>query len=113
VENGTSALSILRENIEALELGGVIVGSTVQDFLKRSSDTFDLVFMDPPWWMSSDDMSADLTVLDRLVVPKAEIVVSRHHTDNTPTIPKKWRVATDKRYGDTRILRYEKETRDE
>jgi hypothetical protein len=36
--------------------------------------------------------------------------VSRRHTDRSPTFPENWRVATEKRYGDTKIIRYEKET---
>lgn len=112
VENGRKALTALHKNIETVGLGGVVVSSTVQGFLRRSEARFDLVFMDPPWAMSTDDMNADLVDLDRLLAPKAEVVVSRRHSDDPPVIRKNWRVATDKRYGDTRIFRYEKETED-
>jgi hypothetical protein len=43
-----------------------------------------------------------------LLLPDAEVVVSRRNTDRIPVGPENWRVATDKRYGDTRIIRYEK-----
>jgi hypothetical protein len=33
--------------------------------------------------------------------------VSRRHSDRVPDPPETWRVATEKRYGDTRIIRYE------
>ena len=112
VESGRKALTALDKNISAVGLGGVIINSTVQKFLKGSAGPFDLVFMDPPCDMSFEGMSADLADLDPLLGQKAEIIVSRRHGDDPPEIPKNWRVATDKRYGDTRIFRYKKETED-
>jgi 16S rRNA G966 N2-methylase RsmD len=108
VENGRKALIALRSNIESVALGGRVVDTTVRSFLTRCDDRFHLVFMDPPWDQDTGIMERDLTTLDRCLLPGAEVVVSRRHTDRIPDVPENWRVATDKRYGDTRILRYEK-----
>ncbi len=108
VESGRKALIALRSNIESVALGGSVVDATVQSFLTRSDDRFHLVFMDPPWDQDTGIMERDLMSLDRFLLPSAEVVVSRRHTDRIPDVPENWRVATDKRYGDTRILRYEK-----
>ncbi|HSJ82449.1 MAG TPA: 16S rRNA (guanine(966)-N(2))-methyltransferase RsmD [Acidimicrobiia bacterium] len=109
VEQGQHALEALRANIESTSLGGTVVTSSVQDFLERSSASFDLVFIDPPWDMASADLGSDLAELDRLVAPDGEVILSRRHGDETPVSPSRWQVATDRRYGDTRILRYVKE----
>jgi len=109
VEQGRQALEALRANIESTSLGGTVVSSSVQDFLERSGASFDLVFIDPPWDMASADLGSDLAKLDRLVAPEGEVVLSRRHGDETPASPAVWQVATDRRYGDTRILRYVKE----
>jgi 16S rRNA (guanine966-N2)-methyltransferase len=108
VENGRKALLTLRENIATVGLGGTVVSTSVQAYLNRSEARFHLVFMDPPWPQETSQMEADLESLDPLLAPNAEVVVSRRHTDQVPAIPETWRVATEKRYGDTRILRYEK-----
>ena len=108
VENGRKALIALRSNIASVALGGSVVDATVQSFLNRSDDRFHIVFMDPPWDQDTGIMERDLTTLDRFLLPNAEVVVSRRHTDRIPDVPENWRVATNKRYGDTRILRYEK-----
>jgi 16S rRNA (guanine966-N2)-methyltransferase len=108
VENGREALAALRANISTLELGGTVVSGSVEEFLSRSSDQFHLIFMDPPWPQETEIMEDDLASLDKLLLPNGEVVVSRRHTDRVPETPETWRVATDKRYGDTRILRYEK-----
>ena len=110
VENGTRALEALRSNIAVVALGGTIVSSTVQDFLNRADGEFDLVFMDPPWPHPSTSMEGEFELLDRLLAPGAEVIVSRRQGDDPPVIPLTWVVATDRRYGDTRIFRYEKES---
>jgi 16S rRNA (guanine966-N2)-methyltransferase len=112
VESGRKALLALKQNIESLGLGGSVVAAPVRAFLERCEDRFDLVFIDPPWPMSSDDLEEDFRVLDRLLTPGGELVASRRHTDRAPRPPETWRVAADKRYGDTRIFRYEKVTED-
>jgi 16S rRNA (guanine966-N2)-methyltransferase len=108
VENGRKALAALHHNVSAIGLGGTVVESTVQSYLDRANHRFHLVFMDPPWDQPTDQMEEDLAKLDRLVLPNGEVVVSRRHTDRVPDQPETWRVATNKRYGDTRIVRYEK-----
>lgn len=112
VESGRKALAALRANVDSLGLGGTVVGSTVQDFLRRSDERFDLVFIDPPWPMGSAQLAVDLADLDRLVGVQAEIITSRRQGDDLPESPKNWSVATDRRYGDTRIVRYEKQAGD-
>jgi len=109
VEQGHRALDALRVNVESVSLGGSVVTSSVRDFLERSGASYDLVFVDPPWDMPSAELGSDLAALDRLVAADGEVVLSRRHGDEPPPYPPGWRVATDRRYGDTRILRYVKE----
>jgi 16S rRNA (guanine966-N2)-methyltransferase len=113
VENGRKALAALRQNVKSIGLGGTVIEGTVQSYLGRANHRFHLVFMDPPWDQPTTQMEDDLASLDRLLLPNAEVVVSRRHTDRVPQAPETWRVATDKRYGDTRIVRYEKVERDD
>jgi 16S rRNA (guanine966-N2)-methyltransferase len=110
VENGAKALIALRRNIETVGLGGTVVSSSVSDYLSRAAGSYDLVFMDPPWTQPTEVMSADLGRLDPVLASSAEVVVSRRHSDEEPQIPVTWGVATDRRYGDTRIFRYAKES---
>jgi len=113
VESGNRALEALRKNIGGVGLGGTLVTSNVSEFLKRSNGEYDLVFIDPPWDMASSVVATDLAALDRLLGTRAEVLLSRRHTDTLPEAPPNWSVATDRRYGDTRIVRYEKEAETE
>lgn len=109
VENGNKAIAALKQNLDSLSLGGSIVRSSVRRFLESTPLRFDLVFIDPPWPMPSEDLEQDFALLDLVLNPLGLVVASRRHSDRVPSGPESWRVAADKRYGDTRILRYEKE----
>ena len=113
VEKGRKALDALRSNIESLGLGGIVVAGTVRDFLEATDRRFHLAFIDPPWPMSTAELEADFRMLDRVLLPRGEVVASRRHSDRVPQPPENWQVAAEKRYGDTRILRYEKEVTQE
>jgi 16S rRNA G966 N2-methylase RsmD len=71
-------------------------------------EQFDLVFIDPPWDLATTVLDLQLAILDDSVGEGGSVLLSRRAGDVEPRPPETWRVATDKRYGDTRILRYEK-----
>jgi 16S rRNA (guanine966-N2)-methyltransferase len=108
VERGRKALAALRRNVDDVALGGEVRAESVESFLGRATGQFDLVFIDPPWDLPSATLGSQLEALDGMVVAGGMVVVSRRAGDELPQPPETWRVATDKRYGDTRILRYEK-----
>ncbi len=108
VESGRRALEALRSNVRQLDLGGSVIGEKVESYLARANHRFHLAFVDPPWPLPSEDLEDVLADLDRLLLVGAVVVVSRRHGDPVPRPPENWRVAAEKRYGDTRIIRYEK-----
>lgn len=111
VEKGRQAIEALRHNLDLVGLGGTIVAQDVGAFLSAPGDrTYHLVFIDPPWDLGSDAVSEQLADIDAVLEPEGEVVVSRRHDDFALDPPSQWRVATDRRYGDTRIYRYAKES---
>ena len=108
VEKGRKAQAALRRNIDAVGLGGTVVAEPVERFLGRGDKQFDVLFIDPPWDLPTTVLDRQLALLDASVVEGGTVLLSRRAGDVVPRPPETWRVATDKRYGDTRILRYEK-----
>jgi 16S rRNA (guanine966-N2)-methyltransferase len=113
VENGTAAIRALSDNIQTLGIGGELRRGTVGQFLQANTNMFDLAFIDPPWPMATDEMERDFSLLDRSLRVGGLVLASRRHTDRVPDVRENWRVAAEKRYGDTRILKYRKETEEE
>lgn len=113
VEKGRVAIEALRSNIEAVGLGGTIIASDVEAFLREPGrSSYDLAFIDPPWSLPTDTVERQLAALDNVMRDGGEVVVSRREGDRGPSVPLRWRVVTDRRYGDARIYRYRKETAD-
>jgi 16S rRNA (guanine966-N2)-methyltransferase len=108
VESGRKALDALKTNVKMVGLGGDVVDMKVHDYLESSRGPFHLVFVDPPWDMDAASLEEDLEKVDRVLAPRGEVVVSRRHDDRPPRPPVAWRVIAEKRYGDTRVYRYEK-----
>jgi 16S rRNA (guanine966-N2)-methyltransferase len=109
VERGKAALDALRANIATVDLGGTMVATEVGSFLRApGTRTFHLVFIDPPWDLETSAVDDQLVLVDRILEPDGEVVVSRREGDVPPSPPPGWRVATDRRYGDARIYRYVK-----
>ncbi len=107
-ENGARALDALTKNIGSVGLGGEVSSVKVRQFLEVNKKSFHLVFIDPPWPLPTEDLEVDFALLDRFLLDQAEVIASRRHSDRVPRPPENWRVAAEKRYGDTRIVRYEK-----
>lgn len=108
VEKGRKALEALKKNIRVVGLGGTVEAAEARRWLATGPGPFDLVFIDPPWDLPTSELDTDLAALDASLVTGAIVVLSRRHTDVAPTPPETWESAADRRYGDTRILRYEK-----
>lgn len=109
VESGRKALEALRANVTMLGLGGEVVDMKVRDYLKRAESVFHLVFIDPPWDLETSALEDDLEMVESVLAPRGEVVVSRRHDDRPPRPPVAWGLIADKRYGDTRVFRFEKD----
>ena len=94
-----------RRNIEALDLAGraELVGGDAIRFLRRSSETFDLVLCDPPYRLA-DRVAADLVQL----IPGALARGGRAIIESSPERPLDLELPllTQRTYGDTMIRIY-------
>jgi 16S rRNA (guanine966-N2)-methyltransferase len=112
VESARPALVALRANLEALGLvppEAVVAATTVERWLDRPSEiSFDVVFCDPPWPLGSPALEATLSLVAGRVSEGGAVIVSRRASDPVPE-PEGLVIDTERRYGDTRIMRYRKE----
>ncbi len=76
---------------------------SVDAFLRTISARFDLVFIDPPYDVSDDELSTTLGLLVPRLSPEATVVVERATRSPAPVLPAGLIAARDKRYGDTTL----------
>lgn len=108
VERDPQAVSVLRENVEAIDLGGRIEAADVEAYLGRSSQTFDVVFVDPPWALDDTAVDRVLTLVEPLVDQDGIVVIHRRAGGGEPASDN-LRFTDRRRYGDTELWLYAKE----
>jgi 16S rRNA (guanine966-N2)-methyltransferase len=109
VESGREALRALEVNIEAVGLGGTIVGGTVERFLASDTGTYDLAFVDPPYDAPLPSVEQVLAALGEHLNEGGVVVLHRRTGSVEPPLPPEL-VATDRRrYGGAEITRLSKE----
>ncbi len=115
VEKARSALDALRNNLATLGVAdqGMEVEVAAMDvgrFLGGDVGPFDLVFCDPPWPLVSDELGRMLERLHSRLETNGLVLVTRRASDPVP-VPFGFEIDDERRFGDTRIIRYRKEDR--
>lgn len=108
VENGRLALEALRANVEAVGLGGEVVARDVGTFLEQSPEAFDVVFVDPPYALELASVEEILKLVAAAVSPGGTVVLHRPDGEDQPAAPEGLKKIDDRRYGGTRLWRYER-----
>ncbi|HEV2982573.1 MAG TPA: 16S rRNA (guanine(966)-N(2))-methyltransferase RsmD [Solirubrobacteraceae bacterium] len=109
VERSRPALGALRGNLQSLGIGpdaAQVHGADALEYLRRArrrADTYDLVFIDPPY-RRAGEMGAELwTLLPPLLQPQARIVVE---SDRRAPLALQAPLEDERAYGDTSIRIY-------
>ncbi len=112
VERWRPAVAALRSNLDAVGAGDAarVYSSSVESYLAAPGEGrgFDIVFADPPWDISSQDVAGVLEKVSGLMSRGAVAVVTRRANDDVPAAMG-LDVADRRRHGDTEIIRYLKE----
>ena len=95
VERNPAALRVLRENIEAVGLGGGVVAMDVVRFLARrvagpegaEPSYYDLVFVDPPYQDSAGSVTETMGMVERLTRIHGTVILHRRAGEEPPQPP--------------------------
>jgi 16S rRNA (guanine966-N2)-methyltransferase len=77
--------------------------SSAAGYVGASANTWDLVFIDPPYDLANDAVVAVLVLLLPRLSPDAVVAVERASRDAEPVWPEGYGVLAPKDYGETRI----------
>ncbi len=110
VEWHPPAVSVLRENVLSIGLGGEVIGGDVSDFVVGERGPFDLVFVDPPYELALASVEEVLEQLVDQLNPNGQVVVHRRFGGQVPRVPADLELVWERRYGDAQIWRFSKVT---
>ena len=92
---------------EELEAETKVVNKSVASMLVGEASTrFDIVFIDPPYEVTNEEVTANLTALEAHLNADAVVVVERSSRSGAVTAPKYLKLDEEKSYGDTVLYFY-------
>jgi 16S rRNA (guanine966-N2)-methyltransferase len=109
IESNRAALQALRRNVDAVGLGGKIIAGAVERHIDHRSELFDLVFVDPPYPMSDDDVAGILEAVAGLLTERGIVVVHRRKGATLLTGAAMLTETWHRRYGDAEVWWLQKE----
>jgi 16S rRNA (guanine966-N2)-methyltransferase len=102
---------VLRENIDAVGLGGTVVPAKVEEYLARPGPTVDLAFVDPPYSLALPSVEHALGLLARRLAEGAIVVLHRRAGTGEAALPPGLDMTRRRRYGDAEVTMLTKEER--
>lgn len=108
VEQDRRSAQVISKNAQMLhcQIATVVAGSVTRTLQRRPASAFDVVFSDPPYDLSDDDVHADLRLLLDIgwVSPEALIVLERRSRRRSEWVwPAGIEAGAHKRYGETSL----------
>ncbi len=108
VERDRHALAALRTNCGNVGLGGDIVAGDVRQFLSRASQTFDLVFVDPPYLDDDEAITETMALVAKCTGYDGTVVLHRKVGSVCPEV-ESLVLDDERRYGGAQLWRFLKE----
>lgn len=81
----------------------IAIGQPVQTFLNSAPETWDLVFLDPPYDFGASEIVHNLEALAPRLAPGAVVVLERGSRTPAPEWPARFALERRKDYGDTAL----------
>ena len=107
VEQDRRTLSLIRDNVRTLGFSqvDVVAGSVAQTLARTPVAPYDIVFADPPYALSKEDVDADVVALCEhgWLAEGALLVLERSSRGAGPTWPDGVEGSRSKRYGETTL----------
>lgn len=104
VEQHRAAAGVCRANAEATGLAAQVRQQSVSSYLAGEGERFDVVFLDPPYDVSSAAITDVLAALVDRLTPNALIVVERSARGDRPVVPEGLVAVGERRYGETVLI---------
>lgn len=104
IDDNADSRALIRENVEALGLTGVTkIWRRDATALGRASDTYNLVFLDPPYRKNLLAPALDSLLEGTWLAPDALVVAEMADDEDAPPT-QHYTMLDDRTYGDTRVL---------
>lgn len=104
-QNAAKINEALKSQIASVQRGKVdsVLAGFFDEETSLPRKTFDLVFMDPPYPLTEQELSATLEKVSRVLAEDATLIVERSSRSPEPQWPSGLEKIADKKYGETHL----------
>lgn len=104
VEHDRPTAKLIQSNAAAAGLKADVRAGKAETVVAEAGQAFDLVFLDPPYGVSTEAVEALLGQLaEGRLAPRGLVVVERSGRDRAPEWPEAFTDVWDRRYGETTL----------
>ena len=107
VENYSGVLPILKKNLKNLQSieNYLIIEKDIynSDIFLKLEDKFDIIFLDPPYRNKNLDKVL-IDIDEQKILKKNGIIIVHRHKNEQDTLPKKFEIIDEKKYGISKII---------
>ena len=108
VENSKEAIKIINKNLSNIDENAIIVNSDVFEWIIRSEDKYDLIFVDPPFDFDTEQINFLINSTYKNLRDTCKIILHRHSSSSTTNIVKKLELDKEKSFGQSILRIYKK-----
>lgn len=103
--NATKINDALKNNVVSVQRGKVdsVLASFFDEETSAPRKTFDLVFMDPPYPLTDQELAITLDKVAKVLAADATVIVERSSRSPEPVWPASLEKIAEKKYGETRL----------
>lgn len=103
--NATKINEALKNEVVSVQRGKVdtVLSSFFDEETNSPKRTFDLIFMDPPYPLTDQELAVTLDKVSRILAEDATVIVERSSRSPEPIWPANMEKIADKKYGETRL----------
>ena len=108
VETSKEAIKIINKNLSNIDENAIIVNSDVFEWIIRSEDKYDLIFVDPPFDFDTEQINFLINSTYKNLRDTGKIILHRHSSSSTTNIVKKLELDKEKSFGQSVLSIYKK-----
>lgn len=103
--NATKINEALKNEVVSVQRGKVdtVLSSFFDEETNAPTRTFELIFMDPPYPLTDQELAVTLDKVSRVLAEDATVIVERSSRSPEPVWPANLEKIADKKYGETRL----------
>ena len=108
VDSSIECKKVIMKNLSNLDNNYTFLLLKVSEYIQQSNQQFNIIFYDPPFSLSTNEVNNDLNSIKNLMKTSSKLVIHRHKSSDQFVYPDGLELYRKKKYGQSNITILEK-----